>query len=123
MTKEQLQDKCRGCLVGGAIGDALGYPVEFVYSFEEIRRKYGDDGITEYDMCYPWLEEGIRHYKALFSDDTQMTLYTAEGCLKPKTAENKYSSLSPMPMPFCLEARSARKSRFRMTPSYRKLMS
>ncbi len=82
MTKEQLQDKCRGCLVGGAIGDALGYPVEFVYSFEEIRRKYGDDGITEYDMCYPWLEEGIRHYKALFSDDTQMTLYTAEGLLE-----------------------------------------
>lgn len=82
MTKEQLQDKCRGCLVGGAVGDALGYPVEFVYSFEEIQRKYGDDGITEYDKSYPWLEESIRHDKALFSDDTQMTLYSAEGLLE-----------------------------------------
>lgn len=74
-----FQDKCRGSLIGGAIGDALGYPVEFVDSFEEIKTKYGDDGITEYDMSYPWLEDYLRHYKALFSDDTQMTLYTAEG--------------------------------------------
>lgn len=28
-----LQDRIRGSLIGGAIGDALGYPVEFVYSF------------------------------------------------------------------------------------------
>ena len=27
-----LQDRIRGSLVGGAIGDALGYPVEFVYA-------------------------------------------------------------------------------------------
>lgn len=80
MTKEKLQDKCRGSLVGGAIGDALGYPVEFVYSFEEIRAKYGDNGIVGYDMSYPWLDE--KFDEALFSDDTQMTLYTAEGLLE-----------------------------------------
>ena len=55
---ENLRDKCRGSLIGGAIGDAFGYPVEFVGSFDEI-----------FD-------------KALFSDDTQMTLYTAEGLLE-----------------------------------------
>ena len=37
MTTEKFQDKCQGSLVGGAIRDALGYPVEFVYSFEKIR--------------------------------------------------------------------------------------
>ena len=31
----------RGCLIGGAIGDALGYTVEFMNS-EEIRRKFGN---------------------------------------------------------------------------------
>lgn len=82
MTKEQLQDKCRGSLVGGAIGDAFGYPVEFVNSFEEIRAKYGEEGVTEYDKSYPWLDEYLRYYKALFSDDTQMTLYTAEGLIE-----------------------------------------
>lgn len=81
MTKEQIQNKCRGSLVGGAVGDALGYPVEFVYSFDEIRFKYGEAGISGYDKSYPWLDEHLRHHKALFSDDTQMTLYTAEGLL------------------------------------------
>lgn len=80
MTTEQLQDKCRGSLVGGAIGDAFGYPVEFVYSFEEIRYRYGEEGVTAYDLSYPWLDE--KFDKALFSDDTQMTLYTAEGLLE-----------------------------------------
>ena len=37
-----LQDRIRGSLVGGAIGDALGYPVEFIYSFEEIQKRYED---------------------------------------------------------------------------------
>ncbi len=80
MHTSNLQDKCRGSLVGGAIGDALGYPVEFVNSFEEIKAKYGDNGIVEYDMSYPCLDEKLD--KALFSDDTQMTLYTAEGLLE-----------------------------------------
>lgn len=66
-----LQDKCRGSLVGGAVGDALGYAVEFD-SLREIRRKYGKDGIRNYE-----LENGV----AVFSDDTQMSLFTAEGLL------------------------------------------
>lgn len=84
------QDKIRGSLVGGAIGDAFGYPVEFVSSFEEIRAKYDDNGIVEYDLAYPWLEG--TYDKALFSDDTQMTLYTAEGLLE---AEKNGSPLLP----------------------------
>lgn len=82
MQTNNLQDKCRGSLIGGAIGDALGYPVEFVNSFREIQAEYGERGITEYNMSYPWLDDSLRHYKALFSDDTQMTLYTAEGLLE-----------------------------------------
>lgn len=80
MNKEKLQDKCRGCLVGGAVGDALGYPVEFVNSFETIKAKYDDNGITEYDLSYEWLDD--IQSKALVSDDTQMTLYTAESLVE-----------------------------------------
>lgn len=76
----EKQDKIRGSLVGGAVGDAFGYPVEFVCSFQDIQAKYGDEGITEYDLSYPWLDGKIA--KAQFSDDTQMTLYTAEGLLE-----------------------------------------
>lgn len=71
MTQEQIQDKCRGSLVGGAVGDALGYEVEFL-SLSNIRKRFGDDGIADYV-----LHNGI----AEFSDDTQMSLFTAEGLL------------------------------------------
>lgn len=64
-------DQIRGCLIGGAIGDALGYSVEFLRE-DEIFELYGEDGITEYK-----LENG----KAIISDDTQMTLFTANGLL------------------------------------------
>ena len=43
------KDKIRGCLVGGAIGDALGYAVEFQRE-PQIFSRYGKDGITEYEL-------------------------------------------------------------------------
>ena len=57
-----------GCLLGGAIGDAMGYPVEFM-RFADIARYYGSAGIRD-------LSENNH-----ISDDTQMTLFTAEGLL------------------------------------------
>ena len=64
-------DKFRGCLLGGAAGDALGYEVEFMKA-PAIFRRFGDGGITEYA-----LHDGV----ARISDDTQMTLFTAAGLL------------------------------------------
>ena len=68
-------DKFRGCLIGGASGDALGYAVEFKRE-DEIFSEYGNDGITEYDLI---LDDDV----AEISDDTQMTLFTAEVCCLP----------------------------------------
>ena len=76
-TNDRLLDKYRGCLVGGAVGDALGYAVEFM-SLDSIKKKYGDGGIREYA-----LSGGI----ARISDDTQMTLFTANGLLLGVTCE------------------------------------
>lgn len=82
MDRERLQDKVRGSLVGGACGDAFGYAVEFVGSYDEIRNRYGEEGLTDYDISYPWNRNLQRIGEALISDDTQMTLYTAEGLLE-----------------------------------------
>ena len=79
-----LQDRIRGSLIGGAIGDALGYPVEFIYSFEEIQKQYGERGITSLDTKQHWLEDAEQAGKAVVSDDTQMTLFTANGLLNAK---------------------------------------
>ena len=62
-----------GCLLGGAVGDALGWPVEFL-SMSEIRRKFGPDGIQDF-------VETAGEVGAI-TDDTQMTLFTAEGLLR-----------------------------------------
>ena len=70
-------DKYRGCLIGGAIGDALGYAVEFK-KIEEIQEIYGENGITQYKLT---------DRKALISDETQMTLFTAVGLLVGKTRQ------------------------------------
>lgn len=79
MTKHQtipvlpVQDRIRGCLIGGAAGDALGYPVEF-FSEQTLRDRCGDGGIRQY-LLDP--VSGTAH----ISDDTQMTLFTANGLL------------------------------------------
>ena len=85
--KEKYLDKIRGSLIGGAVGDALGSPVEFL-SWNEIRRKYGPDGIRKYMTDF---ESG----EALFSDDTQMTLYTANGLLLGETRGQLRGIMAP----------------------------
>ena len=62
-----------GCLLGGAVGDALGAPVEFM-KLEEIRARFGPGGVTG-------LEDGVWPAGSI-TDDTQLTLFTAEGLLR-----------------------------------------
>ena len=72
MEQDRLKDKIRGCLMAGAAGDALGYEVEFM-SRRSILSRFGENGITKFALG--------NNGKALISDDTQMTLYTANGLL------------------------------------------
>lgn len=67
-------ERFTGCLLGGAIGDALGAPLEFIYSLSEIRARFGPAGLTDYSPAYGRL--------GAITDDTQMTLFTAEGLLR-----------------------------------------
>ena len=64
-------ERSLGCLFGGAMGDAFGYPVELM-PLERIRSNFGPEGLTE-----PLLFDG----RYCISDDTQMTLLTADGFL------------------------------------------
>lgn len=71
-TVDSIADRIRGSLMAGAAGDALGYEVEFT-SRQGILHRYGAKGITTFALD----AQG----KALVSDDTQMTLFTANGML------------------------------------------
>ena len=70
-----------GCLAGGAVGDALGAPVEFM-STGRIRQKYGNAGITDYDHAYGRI--------GAVTDDTQMTLFAVEGLLRARAGGGLY---------------------------------
>ena len=63
----EKNNKIRGSLIGGAIGDALGYQIEF-------KRNIKDKEVTEY-----------KNNKGIISDDTQMTLFTANALLWRET--------------------------------------
>lgn len=66
-------DRVRGCLLGGAVGDALGAGVEFL-SLSQIREQFGFLGVADYGPAYGRL--------GAITDDTQMTLFTAEGLIR-----------------------------------------
>lgn len=75
--------RARGCLLGGAIGDALGAAVEF-WDLDQIHRECGPTGVTEMLPVYGRSGGAI-------TDDTQMTLFAAEGILE---------AFGPDPTPF-----------------------
>jgi len=71
------RDRIAGCLLAGAVGDALGAGIEFD-SLSQIRQDHGGPGVTGYVPAYGGTGR--------ITDDTQMTLFTAEGLLRATAA-------------------------------------
>lgn len=69
-SKEQFY----GCLLGGAVGDAFGAPVKFM-EYRQIQDLYGEQGIHK-------LIQTANTGKVMITDDTQLTMFTAEGLLR-----------------------------------------
>ena len=65
------QSSYRGCLLGMAVGDAMGYTVD-ARSWQEIREDYGPNGLLGYDLANGTAE---------VSSYTQLAAYTANGLL------------------------------------------
>lgn len=68
---ENRLSKCRGCLLGLAVGDAMGYPVD-EKSWEEIQETYGPNGLLGYDLVNDC---------AAASAYTQVAAYVSNGLL------------------------------------------
>ncbi|KEI43509.1 ADP-ribosylglycohydrolase family protein [Saccharopolyspora rectivirgula] len=82
-TPSTVVDRAVACLLGGALGDALGSPVEFA-QLADIRAEYGEEGITEPPP------------QALLGDSTQMSLFTGEGYLHAWTTGNNGGPWRPV---------------------------
>ncbi|MBE6881279.1 MAG: ADP-ribosylglycohydrolase family protein [Ruminococcaceae bacterium] len=75
MKNKKLYKKERfaGCLLGAALGDALGYNVKGM-SVEEIKKAYGKKGLIKF--------KAQKNQKTVkISDETQLMLFTAHGLL------------------------------------------
>jgi ADP-ribosylglycohydrolase len=77
--------RARGCFLGGALGDALGAPVEF-WRLDRILAECGPDGVTT--MLPAYGRDG-----GAITDDTQMTLFAIEGLLAADGAELRAESV------------------------------
>lgn len=83
------EERAAGCLLGGAVGDALGAPVEFL-GLDEIRARFGPDGVTGMGAAY-----GRR---GAVTDDTQMALFTAEGLIRADNVRRAGGADDPVPV-------------------------
>lgn len=84
-----LRSRYRGCLVGGAIGDALGRPVEGLPA-HDVRHRY-PAGLRDFE---PW-----RGWRAgptgTFTDDTQLTIVVSEWLIRTSSGQPDALDLSP----------------------------
>ncbi|MBL1099432.1 ADP-ribosylglycohydrolase family protein [Streptomyces coffeae] len=71
--QQDFRSRVRGCLLGGAIGDALGAAVEFS-SLDDIRAEHGPEGVTDFLPAYGG--------RGRVTDDTQMSLFTVDGLIR-----------------------------------------
>ncbi|MEV0085627.1 ADP-ribosylglycohydrolase family protein [Saccharopolyspora sp. NPDC050642] len=83
-----LTERVLGCFLGGALGDALGADLEFITA-EEITKRFGTDGPSGLREAY-----GVH---GAITDDTQMTLFTAEGLIRGSVAARMLGAEDPLP--------------------------
>lgn len=76
-------DRGAACLLGGALGDALGAPVQYL-GWADIQRDHGPEGVVAPPR------------PALITDDTQLTLFTADGYLRAYVHGRKTGGWEPI---------------------------
>ncbi|MCX6153781.1 MAG: ADP-ribosylglycohydrolase family protein [Candidatus Kapabacteria bacterium] len=84
---QQRLSKIQGCLIGGAIGDALGATIEFD-SINQVLARYGKEGITDFVNKYGTA--------GIFTDDTQMSLFSCEGILNYFNSDHSFVNIDDL---------------------------
>jgi ADP-ribosylglycohydrolase len=83
-----LPERVLGCFLGGALGDALGSDLEYD-TVDQILAKVGPTGPTALREAY-----GVH---GAITDDTQLTMFTAEGLVRGRIAVRMLGNDDPIP--------------------------
>lgn len=84
-----MSAKLKACIFGGALGDALGAPIEAMKNLDDIRKAYGADGITDFDYYKSaWNNDDHSEGIGAITDDTLMTACTLAASVMAKEAAN-----------------------------------
>lgn len=75
------QSRLNGCLLGGAVGDAFGAPIEAIFKLSDIRQQYGPKGLTEFAHYDSSWNDGQHKGLGIITDDTTMTACTLAGVI------------------------------------------
>ncbi len=79
------QTSYRGCLLGLAVGDAMGYTVDS-RSWQEIRQDYGPNGLLGYDLVNGYAD---------VTSHTQLAAFTCNGLLLGLTRGQMLGKMAP----------------------------
>lgn len=79
------QTAYRGCLLGLAVGDAMGYPIDSM-SWKDIQKKYGANGLMGYDLMNGYAD--VTSY-------TQLAAFTCNGLLLALTRGQMMGKMAP----------------------------
>lgn len=86
-TDPTFRSRVSASLLGGAIGDQLGAGVEFL-RMDEIRSRFGEAGVTGPTTAYG-------RGAGRVTDDTQMTLFVAEGLIRAEARSRIVTGSAP----------------------------
>jgi ADP-ribosylglycohydrolase len=81
-------DRVVGSILAGAVGDALGAPVEFL-NIDTIRERFGPQGTVDYERAHGG--------QGQITDDTQMTLFTMDGMIRAHLAKRLHGKDNLVP--------------------------
>ena len=77
-----LERRVLGCVLGAAVGDALGHPTEFMRSYAAIQAAFGPSGVQGYALH--WERDGRQF--APYTDDTQMAEIVLRALIESRRA-------------------------------------
>ena len=89
------QSSYRGCLLGLAVGDAMGYTVDN-RSWQEIQEDYGPNGLLGYDLVNGYAD--VTSY-------TQLAAFTCNGLLFGLTRGQMLGKMAPFIKYVCMSSR------------------